>query len=445
MTLSTPEKIRKFQRKLFTKAKQEPSFCFYALYDKLLCEDILLHAYALVRSNDGAAGVDGRTFKQIEAQEGKEKFVAQLVDELTHKTYRAMPVRRIWIPKSDGSERPLGIPTIRDRVVQMALKLLIEPVFEADFSEHSYGFRPKRSAHQAADAVSDALFGGRNQVIDADLSKYFDTIPHAKLMATVAERISDAGVLGLINQWLAAPVVEEDNEGVKRYHAAGNGRHCGTPQGGVISPLLANVYLNILDRIWTRNKLASRYKAQLVRYADDMVICCSGNPEEPLAVLKAVLSRLGLSLNEHKTRVVDARRESFVFLGFSFRLRRGRKSGKWYPHVEPSKRSFQRLKEKCRELVNRHLTPMPLDQVVDRLNRVLRGWCNYFHYRNCSHIFGKLRVFVLERIRNHLRKRYKLHTRLQAYLRFPEKQIYEDLGVFKVPRTAGWKIVHASV
>ncbi len=443
MKLSTPEKIRTLQRKLYTKAKHEPSFCFYALYDKLSREDILQHAYALVRSNDGAAGVDGCTFKEIEATGGRERLLAELSGELKSKTYRAMPVRRIWIPKSDGSERPLGIPVIRDRVVQMALKLLIEPVFEADFCDHSYGFRPNRSAYQAVDAVGNALLKRRYHVIDADLSKYFDTIPHAKLMATVAERISDASVLSLLKQWLTVPVLEEDGEGVVRCRSAGRGTRCGTPQGGVISPLLANVYLHLLDRIWERHQLSSRYKAELVRYADDVVICCGGDPSKALGVLKSVLSSLGLTLNEKKTRVVDARRESFDFLGFSFRQRKSRVSGNWYPHIEPSKRSFQRLKDKCRQLVNRHLTPMPLAQVVARLNRVLRGWCNYFHYKNSSNVFVKVRMFVEERLRNHLRRRFKLHSRMQAYFRFPAKRLYEVYGVYKVPTTAGWKKAHA--
>ena len=213
MTLPTPEGIRTLQRKLYTKAKQEPGFRFYALYDKLCRADVLRHAYGLVRANKGAPGVDGRSFEAIESHEGQERFLAGLQEELTQKSYRADAVRRVWIPKADGSKRPLGIPTIRDRVVQMAMKIVIEPIFEADFCESSYGFRPRRSAHQAADAVTEALLRGQAQVIDADLSKYFDTIPHAKLLSVVAERISDGAVLALIKQWLRAPVVEEDRAG----------------------------------------------------------------------------------------------------------------------------------------------------------------------------------------------------------------------------------------
>jgi len=236
MTLSTPDAIRTLQRKLYTKAKQEPGFRFYALYDKLSRADILSHAYALVRANKGAPGIDGQTFEAIETQDGKEQFLACLREQLTHKTYRADAVRRVWIPKPDGSRRPLGIPTIRDRVVQMAAKIVIEPIFEADFCEHSYGFRPKRSAHDAVNAVAGALLKGKRHVIDADLSKYFDTIPHAKLLAVVAERISDAAVLGLIKQWLKAAVVEEDEDGTRRNDGGGKGNRRGTPQGGVMTP-----------------------------------------------------------------------------------------------------------------------------------------------------------------------------------------------------------------
>ena len=260
MTLTTPMKIRTLQRKLYTKAKQEPGFRFYALYDKLCRADILSHAYGLVRANRGAPGVDGRSFEAIEAHEGRERFVACLQEELTQKTYRADAVRRVWIPKSDGSKRPVGIPTIRDRVVQMAMKIVIEPIFEADFCEHSYGFRPKRSAHQSADGVAGALLKGQAHVIDADLSKYFDTIPHAKLLSVVAERISDGAVLSLIKQWLRATVVEEDEGGTRRM-SGGKGHRLGTPQGGVISPLLANLYLH--RKIWGQVSHCTSHQAGL--------------------------------------------------------------------------------------------------------------------------------------------------------------------------------------
>ena len=242
--LQTPEKIRDLQRKLYLKAKNEPKFRFYLLQDKVWREDVMQHAYRLVRANGGAPGIDGVTFQSIETGEGEAKFVSTLQQELKEKSYRAQPVRRVYIPKADGKKRPLGIPTIRDRVAQMAVKLVIEPIFEADFENCSFGFRPKRDAHQAMEAVRQALYSANPYVLDADLQQYFDTIPHDKLMQVIAGRISDRHILNWIKQWLSAAVVEEDQEGKRQTHKPKRG----TPQGGVISPLLANIYLNLFDR-----------------------------------------------------------------------------------------------------------------------------------------------------------------------------------------------------
>jgi len=444
MTLTTPEKIRTLQRKLYTKAKQEPGYRFYALYDKLCRTDILDHAYRLVRSNKGASGIDGTTFEAIEAGEGQEAFVRKLQEQMESKTYQADAVRRVWIPKPDGGKRPLGIPTIRDRVVQMAAKIVLEPIFEADFCECSYGFRPKRSAHDAVDAVANALLTGHAQVIDADLSKYFDTIPHAKLLAVMAERISDGAVLALIKQWLKAPVVEE-KDGTRRTSGGGKGNRKGSPQGGVISPLLSNLYLHILDRIWERHELEARYRARLVRYADDLVILCAKSVDAPMAMLRKVLGKLDLSLNETKTRVVDARKESFDFLGFNIGLRRSSKSGKRYPHVEPSKRSEQRIKDRTKELTGRNRTPVPMSRIIGELNRTLRGWSNYFHYRNCTVSMSRVKMHVEERVRTHLRRRHNLATRAKGYQQFPGHVIYGRYGLFKLPTKAPWKTAHALV
>jgi len=267
--LTTPESIRTLQRKLYRKAKQEPACRFHALYDKVYRADILSHAYNLVRANKGSAGIDGVTFAVIEEKEGAIAFVAGLAGALKDKTYRPAPVRRVMIPKANGSQRPLGIPTIRDRVAQMATKLVIEPIFEADFCDSSYGFRPRKSAHDAVDDVRHTMNRGYTEVIDADLSKYFDTIPHSNLMATVAQRISDGEILRLIQMWLKAPVVEVDEDGTKRNIGGGKGNRKGTPQGGVVSPLLSNLYLHLLDRIWERRQLQQRLGARIVRYADD--------------------------------------------------------------------------------------------------------------------------------------------------------------------------------
>lgn len=440
--LLTPEKIRTLQRKLYTKAKQEPGYRFYALYDKVYRADILRYAYNLVRSNKGAPGTDGVSFETIEAGEGVELFLERLTEEVKNRTYRPMPVRRVMIPKPDGSQRPLGIPTIRDRVVQMAVKLVIEPIFEADFCECSYGFRPKRSAHDAVDDVADALHKGYSLVIDADLSKYFDTIPHAKLMAVVAERIVDGRILHLIKQWLKSPVVEKGKDG-KDHISGGKGNRRGTPQGGVISPLLANLYLHLLDRIWERHNLERRYAARLVRYADDMVVLCARGTDKPLSMLKHVLERLGLTLNEAKTNIVNAWDTSFDFLGFEIWRQRSMLSGKVYPHVQPGKKAAARIKAQTTDLTRRALTPMPLPMLMERLNQTLRGWTGYFHYRNSTKILNMVKWHAEERLRTHMRKRHKIKFRAGGYERFPSRVLYERYGLFKVPTTAPWKNAHA--
>jgi group II intron reverse transcriptase/maturase len=336
------------------------------------------------------------SFESIKEGEGEITFLQRLGHELREKQYRCQPVRRVWIPKPDGSQRPLGIPTIRDRVVQQALKLVIEPIFEADFCDSSYGFRPKRSAHDAVDAISKALLTGHRQVIDADLSKYFDTIPHAKLLAVVAERINDKAILALLKQWLKAPVVEQEN-GKRRTIGGGKKNRLGTPQGGVISPLLANLYLHLLDRIWERWNLSRRYGAQLVRYADDFVILCKGRVDAPMQTVKMVLDKCDLRLNEKKTSIVNAYQESFDFLGFCFQMRKSHRSGKLYPHVEPSQRSVKRVKAKVKALTNRRRTLVPLPQLIDEVNDVVCGWSAYFHYQNSSKVMGHVRWFTEER------------------------------------------------
>lgn len=442
--LKTPENIRTLQRKLYRKAKQEPACRFYAFYDKVYRADILSHAYALVRANRGSAGVDGVTFEAIEEPEGVTAFIAELEEALRNKTYQPDPVKRVMIPKADGSQRPLGIPTIRDRVAQMATKLVIEPIFEADFCKTSYGFRPKKSAHDAVDDVAYALNTGHTEVIDADLSKYFDTIPHANLLAVVAERISDGAILHLIKMWLKAPVMEVDKGGTKRNVGGGKGNRKGTPQGGVISPLLANLYLHILDRIWERHNLQQRLSARIVRYADDIVILCrKGKSGGAMAMLRQILERLKLTLNGAKTKVVDAYAGKFDFLGFTAWMGRGRKTGKYYPHIQPSKKAEQKVKDRITELTKRGRTIMPLEWVVNEANSMLRGWVGYFHFRNCSQTLSRVRNHLEQRMITHLRKRHKVRDRNTGYVRFPNRSLYEKYGLYKVPTSAGWTKAHA--
>ena len=441
--LTTPENIRTLQRKLYTKAKQEPAYRFYALYDKVWRADILMYAYRLVRANKGSPGIDGMSFEDIEQGKGIETFLTALAQDLKDKTYKPSPVRRVMIPKDDGSKRPLGIPTIRDRVAQMAVKRVIEPIFEADFCPSSYGFRPQKSAHDAVDAIAEALNRGYTKVIDADLSKYFDSIPHAKLLAVVAERIVDGAILHLLKRWLKAPVIGEDEDGTRKNVGGGKANSKGTPQGGVISPLLSNCYLHLLERIWDRHQLCWKLKARIVRYADDFVVLCGGNVAAPLAAVRQVLDRLDLTLNEAKTRMVDAREESFTFLGFAIRVSKSWRTGKSYPHVCPAPKSLAKIKERIKQKTARRLTPVPLADVVRNVNASLRGWVGYFHYRNSSKVLDKVKTHAEERLRTHLMRRHKIKDRGAALERFPRQTLYANYGLYKVPATAGWKTAHA--
>jgi RNA-directed DNA polymerase len=445
MLLTTPEVIRTLQRKLYTKAKQEPAYRFYALYDKAWRADILKFAYRLVRANKGSPGVDGITFEDIEYKVGMDTFLSELALDLKHKTYQPSPVRRVMIPKADGSLRPLGIPTIRDRVAQMAVKLVIEPLFEADFCPNSYGFRPRKSAHDAVDDIAQSLHEGYTRVIDADLSKYFDSIAHAKLLAVVAERIVDGAILHLLKLWLKAPVIGEDKDGTRKNVGGGKASSRGTPQGGVISPLLANCYLHLLDRIWDRHQLDKKLGARIVRYADDFVVLCKGKVDAPLAWIRHVLDRLDLTLNETKTHIVDAQQESFNFLGFEIRMRKSWKSGRRYPHVCPAPKSLAKIKERIKQVTKRERTMIPLGIVMRDVNTTLHGWANYFHYRNSSSVLEKVRTHAEDRVRTHLMKRHKVTDRGTGKLRFPSQELYARYGLYKVPTTAGWKSAHASV
>ena len=429
--LKTPEKIREFQRKLHQKAKQEKEFRFYLLYDKVYRLDILSHAYRLVRANKGAPGIDGVAFEAIEkAEGGAEKYLESISEELKGKTYKPMPVRRVYIPKSDGGKRPLGIPAIKDRIVQMAAKLVIEPIFEADFQENSYGFRPKRNAHQAIEDITLHLNKGYTQVIDADISKYFDTIPHDKLLKLVTKRIVDKHILKLIKMWLNAPVVEEREDGKKEYR----GNDKGTPQGGVISPLLANIYLNVLDTLWKVKEIEEKMRARLVRYADDFVVLCKGNTERILEGIKRTTNHLGLSLNEKKTRVVEAR-EGFNFLGFNIKVVKNPKTGKTFPLTRPSKKSMKHIRAEIKAMTNRTQLALAEESIIKKVNETVRGWVGYFYFKNCSRDLQQLNEYLKERVRIYLRRK---HRKVSKYKAYPNRYLYETLVLYKIPTTARW-------
>jgi RNA-directed DNA polymerase len=382
-TLVTPEKIRDLQRALYMRAKKAPKYRFYALYDKVYRVDVLEHAYRLARANGGAPGPDGVTFEQIE-QIGPTAMLEELHDALKMKMYRPGPVRRVYIPKLSGGERPLGIPNIRDRVVQTAAKLVLEPIFEADFDPDSYGFRPKRDAHQALDAIRDAFDQGMYWIIDADLASYFDTIPHDRLMKAIAERVVDGPMLALVKMFLEAPIVDERDGGCPRRNSRG------TPQGGVISPLLANIYLNLLDRNFRRREAAGEVQGRLVRYADDLVVLSRKPPDATLHWMQSLLQRMGLSLNPEKTKVkLMVENECFDFLSYQHRRWRG------LLFLDIADKAHRRTKDELRRITRR--TSLSLDALVEELNAYIRGARNYFR-RVRRRTLSKLDFFVEVRI-----------------------------------------------
>ena len=432
--ITTPSKIQKLQRTLYRKAKAEPKYRCYSLYGELLRKDLLETAMSSVAHNNGAAGVDGQTCDvYLESDEAWGQWRDQLLEELRTKSYRPSPVRRVHIPKGDGKLRPLGIPTVKDRVVQTAVAMVLLPILEADSHPNSYAYRPKRGAHQAMDAIRKGMLQGRVAVIDADLSGYFDSIPHGRLLRIVAKRVSDGAILKLIKGWLRAPTVEPKGGG-----EGGNGgnraNRCGTPQGGVISPLLANAYLNQLD--WAVNERCE-LKPVMVRYADDFVILSRpGEGSELMERLKRWLNHRELVLNEKKTRLVDIRQEGIKFLGFALTWRRGRRGGN-YPHVEPHPTSLRKLRDGLREKLNRGTLWRSVEEVVPELNRRLKGWAGYFHYGNSTAVMGEVNWYVESALRRWLWRKHGCSRAL--WTTYTADDLHERFGLYRMPQTTSWQ------
>jgi len=425
--------VRKLQRTLYRQAKRKPKWKAWSLYGDVCRREVLEAALWQVIANGGAPGMDGMRVEHLAKDGGhRELWLAKLEADLRAKIYRSSPVRRVYIPKADGKKRPLGIPTVRDRVVQTAVVLLLLPIFEADFHENSYAYRPKRQAHQAIDAIKVALLSGRREVVDADLSGYFDTIPHAELMRLVKGRVSDGSILKLIKGWLRAPIVEEDPEsGVKRTVK----NRCGTPQGGVISPLLANLYLDGLDKAVNGG---SQMKAVMVRYADDFVVLCrKGQGAEMHRRLKSWLERKGLKLNETKTRIVDFEKESFEFLGFRLAWRKAR-SGRSYPHCEPSPKSCGRLRMAIREETARSTLWKEPEEVISRVNSRVRGWIGYFHYANSARVFNNMQWQLRERMRRWLWKK-QAKTKAHYGKAYSDERLHNHYRLVSFPVRTKWQ------
>jgi group II intron reverse transcriptase/maturase len=388
---NTGSKIQEFQQSLYNKAKAEPKYRFYSLYDKTFRTDILAEAYTRAKANGGTCGVDEETFDDVE-RKGVDEYLAELQLELKERRYTPLPVKRVYIPKANGTERPLGIPTVRDRIVQTAFLLILEPIFEADFSDSSFGFRPKRSAHGAIREIYKYLNWGCTEVYDVDLEKFFDTVEHWKLMRLVARRISDGQILHVIKQWLSCGYVEDGQHRQSKR---------GTPQGGVISPILANIYLNPVDQAFERGGLGniSKGSIHLVRYADDMLILAQKGLGKGIALLERYVKKLGLALNREKTRSVSmVEGEKVDFLGFRFHHVRDRKRRKRLILVYPSPKSQHKCRDKVRTLIN-HSIPKKVKVQVEDVNRYLRGWVGYYRLGNAGEVLRKIAHFVNKRVR----------------------------------------------
>jgi group II intron reverse transcriptase/maturase len=428
--LATPDSVRKLQTALHAKAKAEPEFRFYLLYDKVYRGDVLSHAYDRCKANGGAAGVDGQSFADIEAT-GVAAWLGELAKELRGRTYRPEAVRRVFIPKPNSKKkRPLGIATIRDRVAQTAAMMVLEPIFEADLQPEQHAYRAGISALDAVGAVHRLLNTGHTAVVDADLRGYFDEIPHGPLMKSVARRVSDRHMLHLIKMWIEAPVEETDERGNKRRTTRNRDEHRGIPQGSPISPLLSNLYMRRLVLWWKTSGTERRLQAVIVNYADDLVICCKGTAAAAMQVLREVTKKLDLAVNEEKTRICRVPEESFDFLGYTFGRCHSRKDGRAYLGTKPSRKSIKRLCDAIRAETGRHTLVRSAEEMVKLLNWKLHGWANYFRLGPVTPAYRIVDRHANYRLRQWLSRKHQVGSK--GIKRFPDRFLYNALGLARL-------------
>jgi RNA-directed DNA polymerase len=425
--LATPLSVQKLQMALHVRAKEKPNFRFYALYDKVYREDVLRHAYARGKANGGAAGVDEECFEDIEAY-GLDRWIGELAQELKEKKYQPKAARRVYIPKQSGAGlRPLSIPTIRDRTVQTAAKLVLEPIFEADLPDEQHGYRPERDALAAVRQVHRLLNSGHTHVVDADLSAYFDTVPHAELLQSMARRIVDRQMLHLIKMWLQASVEEADERGRKKCTTRNRDEKRGTPQGSPLSPLLANIYMRRFVLGWKSLGHERRLGARIVTYADDLVICCKGDAQKALLTMRTIMTRLKLTVNERKTHVCHIPEECFDFLGYTFGRCYSTRTGRAFIGTRPSRKSVRRMLETIHEHTARNRTFISAEAVVLELNMALRGWANYFKLGPVGKAYQLIDRYTTIRLRRWFR------IKSPAARRWTNEALYRELGLLKLP------------
>ena len=437
MSLATPVSVQKLQTALHAKAKEASGYRFYALYDKMYRKDVLAFAYQCCRANGGAAGADGQTFEDIEAY-GLERWLDELAQELKSRTYRPLPVRRVYIPKPDGrQQRPLGVPAIRDRVAQTAAVLVLEPIFEADLQPEQYAYRRDRSALAAVRQVHKLINTGYGEVVDADLSSYFDNLPHAELLKSVARRVVDGAMLHLIKMWLEAAVEETDERGHKHRSTRNRDEGRGSPQGSPLSPLLSNLYMRRFVLGWKQLGHEQRLKARIVNYADDLVICCRGRGEPVLATMRDMMQRLRLTVNESKTRVCKLPEEKFDFLGYTFGRCYSPQTGRAYLGTTPSKQRVQRMCAAISQATRRSQTQQDVETLVGRLNREIIGWANYFCLGPVSKAYRAVDQHTRRRLRQWLCAKHKVPGAGTA--RYPDDALHEEFGLVRLAkRTASF-------